>query len=152
MKINEVTEGPYDMSPFAKKMASYGRTLQQMGIGTGEPGSLAKMSDEDLGMMNKMGTVGDALTRVGANFGIKDPTKGDGSPDQRLAKFFSELENKCNCDKATIMKLIKKAEQAGDMKANVPDPEPQDEPEDDFDGPSDDKIARQADARAAKRK
>ena len=152
MKINEVTEGPYDMSPFAKKMAIYGRRLEQMGMGTGEPGSLAKMSDEELGMLNKMGTVGSALTRVGSAFGIKDPTKGEGSPEQRLAKFFGELESNCNCDKATIMKLIKKAEQAGDMKANVPDPEPQDEPEDDFDGPSDDEIARQADARAAKRR
>jgi len=152
MKINEVTEGPYDISPFAKKMAIYGRRLEQMGMGTGKPGSLAKMSDEDLGMMNKMGTVGNVLTRVGASFGIKDPTKGDGSPKERLARFIADVAAKSNADEATIIKLIKKAEQAGDMKANVPDPEPQDEPEDDFDGPSDDEIARQADARAAKRK
>ena len=146
MKVNEITEGYYDASPFAAKMARYGRTLQQMGQGSGEPGSLAKMSDEELGMMNKMGSLGSALTSVGSSFGIKDPSQGSGDPKQKLAKFFAELEQASGCDKATCMKLIKKAEAAGDVKSKVPDPEPQDEPDDEPEdnAPSDDEIDRDA--------
>jgi len=146
MKVNEIVEGYYDASPFAAKMAKLGRRLMQMGQGTGEPGSLAKMSDEELGMMNKMGSLGSALTKVGSSFGIKDPSQGSGDSKQRLAKFFAELEKASGCDKATCMKLLKKAEQAGDMKSNVPDPEPQDEPDDEPEdkGPSDDEIDRDA--------
>ena len=146
MKIHEITEGYYDASPFAAKMAKLGRRLQQMGQGSGEPGSLAKMSDEELGMMNKMGSLGSALTTVGANFGIKDPSQGGGDAKQRLAKFFAELEKASGCDKATCIKLMKKAEDAGDMKSNVPDPEPQDEPDDEPEdrAPSDDEIDRDA--------
>ena len=146
MKINEITEGYYDASPFAAKMAKYGRTLQQMGQGSGEPGSLAKMSDEELGMMNKMGSLGSALTSVGSSFGIKDPSQGTGDPKAKLAKFFAELEQASGCDKATCMKLIKKAEAAGDVKSKVPDPEPQDEPDDEPEdnAPSDDEIDRDA--------
>ena len=146
MKVHEITEGYYDASPFAAKMARYGRTLQQMGQGSGEPGSLAKMSDEELGMMNKMGSLGSALTSVGSSFGIKDPSQGSGDPKQKLAKFFAELEQASGCDKATCMKLIKKAEAAGDVKSKVPDPEPQDEPDDEPEdkAPSDDEIDRDA--------
>jgi hypothetical protein len=148
MKIHEIVEGYYDASPFAQKMAKYGRRLMQMGQGSGEPGSLAKMSDEELGMMNKMGSLGSALSKVGTPFGIKDPSENDGvsSPKQRLAKFFAELEKASGCDKAMCMKLLKKAEAAGDIKSKVPDPEPQDdgddEPEDK--APSDDEIDRDA--------
>ena len=46
MKVNEITEGYYDASPFAQKMARYGRTLQQLGQGSGEPGSLKKRKGE----------------------------------------------------------------------------------------------------------
>lgn len=146
MKVHEITEGYYDASPFAAKMARYGRTLQQMGQGSGEPGSLAKMSDEELDMMNKMGSLGSALTSVGSSFGIKDPSQGGGDPKQKLAKFFDELEKASGCDKATCMKLIKKAEAAGDVKSKVPDPEPQDEPDDEPEdkAPSDDEIDRDA--------
>lgn len=146
MKVHEITEGYYDASPFAAKMARYGRTLQQMGQGSGEPGSLAKMSDEELGMMNKMGSLGSALTSVGSSFGIKDPSQGSGDPKQKLAKFFADLEQASGCDKATCMKLIKKAEAAGDVKSKVPDPEPQDEPDDEPEdnAPSDDEIDRDA--------
>ena len=44
------------------------------------------------------------------------------------------------------MKLIKKAEAAGDVKSKVPDPEPQDEPDDEPDdvAPTDDEIDRDA--------
>ena len=148
MKINEITEGYYDASPFAAKMARYGRTLQQMGQGSGEPGSLAKMSDEELGMMNKMGSLGSALTTVGNTFGIKDPSEGSGDPKQKLAKFFKDLESACGCDKPTIMKLLKKAEENASMKTDVgvKDPEPQDEPDDEPEdkAPSDDEIDRDA--------
>ena len=146
MKVNEIVEGYYDASPFAAKMAKYGRRLMQMGQGSGKPGSLAKMSDEELGMMNKMGSLGSALTKVGSNFGIKDPSQGSGDPKARLAKFFDELEKASGCDKATCLKLIKKAEAAGDVKSKVPDPEPQNEPDDEPEdkGPSDDEIDRDA--------
>ena len=146
MKVHEITEGYYDASPFAQKRARFGRTLQQLGQGTGEPGSLAKMSDEELDMMNKMGSLGSALTSVGSTFGIKDPSEGGGDPKQKLAKFFKDLESACGCDKPTIMKLIKKAEANAGMKSNVPDPEPQDDPDDEPEdrAPSDDEIDRDA--------
>jgi hypothetical protein len=124
MKIHEIVEGYYDASPFAQKMAKYGRRLMQMG------------------------SLGSALSKVGTPFGIKDPSENDGvsSPKQRLAKFFAELEKASGCDKAMCMKLLKKAEAAGDIKSKVPDPEPQDdgddEPEDK--APSDDEIDRDA--------
>ncbi len=148
MKVHEITEGYYDASPFAQKMARFGRTLQKLGQGTGEPGSLAKMSDEELGMMNKMGSLGSALTTVGNTFGIKDPSEGSGDPKQKLAKFFKDLESACGCDKPTIMKLLKKAEENASMKTDVgvKDPEPQDEPDDEPEdkAPSDDEIDRDA--------
>ena len=147
MYIIELVEGYYDASPFAAKMAKYGRRLMQMGQGSGEPGSLAKMSDEELGMMNKMGALGSALTKVGSNFGIKDPSQGPrAEAKQRLEKFFAELEKASGCYKATCIKLIKKAEAAGDVKSKVPDPEPQDDGDDEPEdrAPSDDEIDRDA--------
>ena len=153
MKVTEITEGYYDASPFAQKMARYGRTLQQLGQGSGEAGSLKKRKGEDdkaydarLDNMNKMGSLGSALTSVGNTFGIKDPTEGSGDPKQRLAKFFADLEQACGCDKPTIMKMLKQAEANAGMKSNVPDPEPQDEPDDEPDdvAPSDDEIDRDA--------
>lgn len=153
MKVNEITEGYYDASPFAQKMARYGRTLQQLGQGSGEPGSLKKRKGEGdkeydarLDNMNKMGSLGSALTSVGNTFGIKDPTEGSGDPKQRLAKFFADLEQACGCDKPTIMKMLKQAEANAGMKSNVPDPEPQDEPDDEPEdrAPSDDEIDRDA--------
>jgi|TARA_B110000240_G_scaffold3461_1_gene3929 hypothetical protein len=152
MKVNEIiAEGLYDASPFAKKMAAYGRTIQQLGQGTGEPGSLKKMSDEELDMMNKMGRVGGVLTTVGATFGVRDPSeKGEGSPKEKLAKMFQEIEKKTGADKAMVMAMINKADKAGDIsRANTPDPEP--DSDDDIDpddiAPKDDdeRDARDAD-------
>ena len=104
MKVNEITEGYYDASPFAQKMARYGRTLQQLGQGSGEAGSLKERKGEDdkaydarLDGMNKMGSLGSALTSVGNTFGIKDPTEGSGDPKQRLGKFFKDLEAASGC-------------------------------------------------------
>ena len=149
--MNEiVNEGYYDVSPFAKKMASYGRKLDKFSQGSGEPGSLAKMSDEELGLMNKAGSLASSLVTVGADFGIKDPSQGSGDPQARLAKFFKELEAKSGVDKATITKLFKIADEMGDSKVAMP--EPQDEPndDDDFDAPDDETDAMKAD-RAARR-
>ena len=150
--MNEiVNEGYYDASPFAKKMASYGRKLDTISQGTGEPGSLAKMSDEELGMMNKAGSLARVLVTVGSDFGVKDPSSGSGNPQERLAKFFKELEAKSGVDKPTILKMFKKVEELPDGKVadNEPDNEPEDEPEDEFDdGPSDDEIDAQARAMA----
>ena len=155
MKVNEITEGYYDASPFAQKMARYGRTLQQIGQGTGKAGSLKKQKGEDdkaydarLNNMNKMGSVGAALTSIGSSFGIKDPSEsGPGTPKEKLAKMFADIEQASGASKAEIMKMIQQAEAKGDMKSNVPDPEPQnDEPEDEPDdvAPSDDEIDRDA--------
>lgn len=155
MKVTEITEGYYDASPFAQKMARYGRTLQQLGQGSGEAGSLKKRKGEDdkaydarLDNMNKMGSLGSALTSVGNTFGIKDPTEGSGDPKQRLGKFFADLESACGCDKPTIMKMLKQAEANAGMKTDVgvKDPEPQDEPDDEPAdvAPSDDEIDRDA--------
>ena len=155
MKVTEITEGYYDASPFAQKMARYGRTLQQLGQGSGEAGSLKKRKGEGdkeydarLDNMNKMGSLGSALTSVGNTFGIKDPTEGSGDPKQRLAKFFADLEQACGCDKPTIMKMLKQAEANAGMKTDVgvKDPEPQDEPDDEPEdrAPSDDEIDRDA--------
>lgn len=154
MKINDIiNEGVYDASPFAKKMGSYARALDKFSQGSGEQGSLAKMSDEELGLMNKAGSLASSLGGVGSSFGVKDPSQGSGDPKAKLAKFFQELEAKSGVNKATIMKLFKIADEMGDSKVAMP--EPQDEPndgDDEFAAPDDDEIARQADARAAKRR
>ena len=149
MKINEVTEaGRYDPSPFAKKMGSYARALDKFSQGSGEQGSLAKMSDEELGLMNKAGTLSSYLGSVGTSFGVNDPSQGSGDPKAKLAKFFRELEAKSNVDKATIAKLFKIASDMGDPHAKQPAPQDEPEDDDDFGGPDDDEIARQADMKA----
>jgi len=155
MKINDIiNEGVYDASPFSKKMGEIARKLDKFSQGSGEPGSLKKMSDEELGLMNKAGSLASSLGGVGSSFGIKDPSQGSGDPKAKLAKFFQELEAKSGVDKATITKLFKIADEMGDSKVAMPEPqiEPNDEPEDEFAAPDDDEIARQADARAAKRR
>jgi hypothetical protein len=160
MKVNEIiAEGLYDASPFAQKMARYGRIISQMGEGDGAAGSLKKQKGEDdqayddrLRGMNQMSAVGSALGEVGS-YGVTDPTPTGKNPDgkQDLAKMFADIEKKTGVDKAGVMKLINIADKMSDVKSKVPDPEPTDQDDDDFDRepndrePSDDELARQAD-------
>ena len=157
MKINEITEGLYDASPFAQKMARYGRIIAQMGEGDGAAGSVKKQKGEDdkaydarLRGMNQMSAVGSALGEVGS-FGITDPSTTKGDKKELLAKMFADIEKKTGVSRDGVMQLITKADKMGDVKANVPDPEPTDQDDDDFDRepddrePSDDELARQAD-------
>ena len=138
MKINEVTEGrgpDYETNPAYKKLSNIGRAL----MAHSETASMKGKSDDEIGMFNKMSGFGDALTRFGTTFGPKN---------------IEELMKDTGLNAKEIKSLMAFGEKlaAKGVKAPVADPEPEDEPQDDFDGPSDDEIARQADARAAKRK
>lgn len=159
MKINEIiAEGLYDASPFAQKMAKYGRIISdQMGEGNGKDGNLKKKKGEDeaayddrLRSMNQASAVGSALGAVGS-YGITDPSTARGNKKQLLDKMFADIEKRTGVDKAGVMQLITKADKMADVKSKVPDPEPADQDDDDdFDQPddrepSDDELARQAD-------
>jgi hypothetical protein len=129
MKINEVTEAGYENDPQSRKLAALGRKLMDMSANMPMKGA----SDEEIDKSNKMSALGDALTRWGTSFGpknVKDLVKASG------------LEPK------EIQELLAMAQQAPDAKLKGDEPEPEDEPEDDFDEPDDDAIARQADRRA----
>ena len=133
MKINEVTEADYENDPQSRKLAALGRKLMDISANMPMKGA----SDEEIDKSNKMSALGDALTRWGPAFGpknVKDLVKTTG------------LEPK------DIQELLAMAQNAPDAKPVAAEPEPEDEPEDDFDAPDDDEIARQADARAAKRR
>ena len=134
MKMNEiVNEADYGDDPKSKMIADLGRRLMDMSakmpMGKG-------VSDDEIAKSNKMSSFGDALTRFGSPFGpknMKDLVKqARVTPEE--AKEFIELAQKA-----------KPAEIKGD------EVEPDDEPEDDFDAPDDDAIARQADMRARRR-
>ena len=132
--MNEiVNEADYGDDPKSKMIADLGRRLMDMSakmpMGKG-------VSDDEIAKSNKMSSFGDALTRFGSPFGpknMKDLVKqARVTPEE--AKEFIELAQKA-----------KPAEIKGD------EVEPDDEPEDDFDAPDDDAIARQADMRARRR-
>tara|TARA_B110000503_G_scaffold97521_1_gene146355 strand:+ start:355 stop:774 length:420 start_codon:yes stop_codon:yes gene_type:complete len=139
MKINDITEGrgpDYETNPAYKKLASIGRAL----MAHSETASMKGKTDDEIGMFNKMSTFGDALTRYGTTFGpknIQDVMKDTGL-DMNAIK--------------SLMAFGEKLEAKG-VKAPIADPksEPEDD-EEDYGSPTDDAIARQADARAAKRK
>jgi len=135
MKITEVTEARFETDPKQRKLANIGRALMTHS----ETASMKGKTDAEIGMFNQMSSLGNALTKFGTDFGpknVQDLVKETGMSPQMIQKFMAFGE-----------KLAAKG-----VKPTVADPEPQDEPEDDFGGPSDDDIARQADARAAKRK
>lgn len=132
MKINEVIqrEGDYETGDKNKQLANLGRTLMDMS-------AKMKMTDDaSIELSNKMSRLGDELTAYGTAFGARTP---------------QELEKKAGMDMKMIQKFLQLAQKqlakAGPVKTGS-EPEPEDEPEDDFDGPSDDEIARQADKRA----
>ncbi len=133
MKVNEVIkETNYGDDPKSKKFASIGRTLMDIS---------AKMKitkttpDEEIAKSNRMAAFGDALTRFGTTWGPRN---------------LAELLKDCGCSKEEAMEFMNIAQKAGNVKPVVKDPEPQadNEPDDDMDGPDDDEVARQADQMA----
>lgn len=126
-------EADYETDSQARTLAGLGRTLMDISAKMPMKGA----SDEDIAKSNKMSSLGDALTRWGSAFGpknIKDLMKiTDLSPEE-------------------IQELLAMAKKAGPAKPVAAEPEPEDDEEDDFGAPDDDEIARQADARAKKRK
>ncbi len=126
----DIAEGIYGDDPKTKMIANLGRRLMDMSakmpMGKG-------VSDDDIAKSNRMSSFGDALTRYNTDFGPKNMKEL-----LKVARVSAE-------EAAEFIELAKKAKPAS---IKVADPEPQDEPEDDMDGPSDDEIARQADAAA----
>jgi hypothetical protein len=91
------------------------------------------VSDEEIAKSNRMSSFGDALTRFNTDFGpknLKDVIKSARVTPQEAMEF---------------IELAKKAKPAS---IKVADPEPEDEPEDDFGGPTDDEIDAKARAMA----
>ena len=128
MKINEVTEAQ-ETSPQQRKLAVLGRTLMDMSAKMPMKGA----SDEEIGKSNKMAALGDALTRFGTPFGPRD-VKG--------------LVKATGLDPKEIQELLAMAQKAEPAKPVAADPEPEDEPEDEFGAPDDDEMARKADRMA----
>ena len=126
----DIAEGIYGDDPKTKMIATLGRRLMDMSanmpMGKG-------VSDDEIAKSNRMSSFGDALTRYNTDFGPKNMKEL-----LKVARVSAE-------EAAEFIELAKKAKPAS---IKVADPEPQDEPEDDMDGPSDDEIARQADAAA----
>jgi hypothetical protein len=124
-----------ETDPKHKKLANIGRALMTHS----ETASMKGADDAKIGMFNQMSSLGNELTKFGTTFGPKD---------------LNGLMKATGLNAPTIKTLLAFGEKlaAKGVAPKVADPEPQDEPQDDFDGPSDDEIARQADARAAKRR
>jgi hypothetical protein len=131
MKMNDiVNEAIYGDDPQTKMIADLGRRLMdisaKMPMGKG-------VSDEEIAKSNRMSSFGDALTRFNTDFGpknLKDVIKSARVTPQEAMEF---------------IELAKKAKPAS---IKVADPEPEDEPEDEFGGPSDDEIDAKARAMA----
>ena len=130
MKINEVTEANYGDDPKSKMIADLGRRLMDMSakmpMGKG-------VSDDEIAKSNRMSSFGDALTRFGAPFGPKN---------------MAELVKMANVTPEEAKEFIELAQKAKPAQIKGDEVEPEDEPEDEFDAPDDDAIARQADRRA----
>jgi len=130
MKMIDIAEGIYGDDPKTKMIANLGRRLMDMSakmpMGKG-------VSDDDIAKSNRMSSFGDALTRFNTDFGpknLKDVIKSARVTPQEAMEF---------------IELAKKAKPAS---IKVADPEPEDEPEDEFGGPSDDEIDAKARAMA----
>ena len=131
MKMNDiVNEAIYGDDPQTKMIADLGRRLMdisaKMPMGKG-------VSDDEIAKSNRMSSFGDALTRFNTDFGpknLKDVIKSARVTPQEAMEF---------------IELAKKAKPAS---IKVADPEPEDEPEDEFGGPSDDEIDAKARAMA----
>ena len=127
MKINEVTEAGMETDPKHKKLANIGRALMTHS----ETASMKGADDAKIAMFNQMSSLGNELTKFGTTFGPKD-LKG--------------LMKATDLNAPTIKTLLAFGEKlaAKGVAPKVADPEPEDEPQDDFGGPSDDEIDAQA--------
>ena len=127
MKINEVTEAGMETTTTQKKLANIGRALMTHS----ETASMKGADDAKIGMFNQMSSLGNELTKFGTTFGPKD---------------LQGLIKATGLNAATIKTLLAFGEKlaAKGVAPKVADPEPEDEPEDDFGGPSDDEIDAQA--------
>jgi hypothetical protein len=123
MKINEVTE----TTPTQKKLANIGRALMTHS----ETASMKGADDAKIGMFNQMSSLGNELTKFGTTFGPKD---------------LQGLMKATGLNAATIKTLLAFGEKlaAKGVAPKVADLDPEDEPQDDFGGPSDDEIDAQA--------
>lgn len=134
MKINEVTEAGMETTPEQKKLADIGRAL----MAHSESVSMKGKTEDEIALFNKMSELGRQLTEFGTSYGPrnqKDLMKKTGLSLAMIGKFMEFGE-----------KLVAKG-----VAPKVADPEPEDEPEDDFGEPDDDAMARKADM-MAKRK
>ena len=126
----DIAEGIYGDDPKTKMIANLGRRLMDMSakmpMGKG-------VSDDEIAKSNRMSSFGDALTRYNTDFGPKNMKEL-----LKVARVSAE-------EAAEFIELAKKAKPA---QIKVADPEPEDEPEDDFGGPSDDEIDAKARAMA----
>lgn len=124
MKINEVTES-MEINPKHRPFIQMAHKIRA----ALEPQSGIKWDDDEF---NKAAQLTTELVKLGASYGPKTPVEA--------------LKN-AGYDVEEFKALIQKS-QGAKMGAGVADPDSQDEPDDDMDGPSDDEIARQADMKA----
>ena len=127
MKINEVTEAGMETNPTHKKLANIGRALMTHS----ETAPMKGKTDAEIGMFNQMSSLGNNLTKFGTTFGPRS---------------LQDLMKSTNLNAETIKKMLAFGEKlaAKGVAPKVADPEPEDEPEDDFGGPDDDEIDRDA--------
>lgn len=143
MKINEVTVDrrpgyAKQDTPVTTKYAAIGNHLQNyagnMPMGKG-------VSDEQIRLSTNIGRLGEALIELNTPGGpksIEDVIKRSGLSREEVAKYVKFGEE-----------LYQKFGDTRQQGASANEPE---DDEEDYGSPSDDAIARQADARAAKRK
>ena len=127
MKIKQITEAGMETDPKHKELANIGRAL----MAYSETAPMKGKTDAEIGMFNQMSSLGNELTKFGTTFGPKD-LKG--------------LMKATDLNAPTIKTLLAFGEKlaAKGVAPKVADPEPEDEPQDDFGGPSDDEIDAQA--------
>ena len=127
MKINEVTEAGMETDPKHKELANIGRAL----MAYSETAPMKGKTDAEVGVFNKMSNLGNNLTKFGTTFGPRS---------------LQDLMKSTNLNAETIKKMLAFGEKlaAKGVAPKVADPEPEDEPEDDFGGPDDDEIDRDA--------
>ena len=127
MKINEVTEAGMETDPKHKELANIGRAL----MAYSETAPMKGKTDAEVGVFNQMSNLGNNLTKFGTIFGPRS---------------LQDLMKSTDLNAETINKLLAFGEKlaAKGVAPKVADPEPEDEPQDDFDGPDDDEIDRDA--------
>jgi len=141
MKINEVTEAVVDLrpgyatqdTPVTKKYAAIADHLDKFAK------TLNMKDDKQIKLSMTIEQVGQELTLLNT---------GEG------AKSFAEIAKRVGADEKLVKTIIQMGEKMFNAKGDQrrSDDAGDDIDSDDFGGPSDDEIARQADARAAKRR